>query len=113
MYFRLAQTVLIQLPLTIGPLSVFQFIMIFTWIDYVPSKYGDYHYPQWADILGWLMTMTSVLAIPVVMIINILRADRSKSIIEVSIYCQIAPCLTPFSVTPAENFSLCPEMPTV
>ena len=57
--------------------------MIFTWIDYVPSVYGDYHYPQWADSLGWVLTMASVSAIPIVAIINIIRADPNLSVVQV------------------------------
>ena len=56
--------------------------MIFTWVDYTPSKYGDYHFPAWADALGWMFTMTSVCAIPVVMIIQIARTNKKGSIIE-------------------------------
>ncbi|ELT97454.1 hypothetical protein CAPTEDRAFT_170971 [Capitella teleta] len=53
------------------------FIMIFTWIDYVPSKYAEYHYPSWADSLGWCMSMTSVAAIPTVIVIKIIM-NRNK-----------------------------------
>ncbi len=54
--------------------------MVFTWIDYSPSMYGDYHYPVWADVLGWFITMTSVLAIPLVMVIQIFRAEKEDTL---------------------------------
>lgn len=64
---------------------VFQFIMIFTWVDYVPSHYGDYHYPAWADAMGWMMSMTSVSAIPIVMIYQICKhRSQYSSLWEVS-----------------------------
>ena len=59
--------------------------MVFTWIDYSPSKYDDYHYPAWADAIGWMLTMTSVLAIPLVAVYKIVTTDHSGSILEVSI----------------------------
>ena len=61
-------------------LFCFQGIMIFTWIDYTPSQYGDYHFPAWADVLGWMFTMTSVMAIPVVMVVQVCRAPKKESI---------------------------------
>merc|ERR1739838_311628 len=33
---------------------------------YQTPTLGDYHYPYWAVVLGWLMTISSVTAIPVV-----------------------------------------------
>jgi solute carrier family 6 amino acid transporter-like protein 5/7/9/14 len=56
------------------------FIMIFTWIDYTPSTYGDYAFPVWADALGWCITMTSVLAIPTVMVYKICSAEKQETI---------------------------------
>ena len=52
--------------------------MIFTWVDFKRSSYGAHEYPLWADILGWLMSMTSVMAIPVVAIYNIYTAEREE-----------------------------------
>ena len=60
-----------------------QAIMIFTWIDYVPSKYGDYHFPMWADMMGWMMTMSSVCAIPIVIVLKICFAEKVGSLWEV------------------------------
>ena len=59
--------------------------MIFTWVDYVPSKYAEYHYPAWADAMGWMMSMTSVAAIPTVLVIKVcLNRKNYGSIWEVS-----------------------------
>ena len=57
--------------------------MIFTWIDYTPSSYGSYKFPVWADVLGWMMTMSSVVAIPIVMVIKYIMADKQDSFWEV------------------------------
>ncbi|KAH9496362.1 Sodium- and chloride-dependent glycine transporter 2 [Bulinus truncatus] len=61
-------------PFTIG------FIFIFMFIDYKGSTYGDYTYPGWADAMGWLMTMASVIAIPIVMIYKISREKEGETI---------------------------------
>ncbi|KAK2163610.1 hypothetical protein LSH36_76g00075 [Paralvinella palmiformis] len=43
------------------------FILLFTWIDYTPARYGDdYKFPPWADAIGWMMTISSVIWIPIV-----------------------------------------------
>ena len=54
--------------------------MIFTWVDYTPSEYNEYKFPVWADVLGWMMTMSSVAAIPVVACVQILRAPDKGSL---------------------------------
>ncbi|KAL7641509.1 UNVERIFIED_CONTAM: hypothetical protein RMT77_007380 [Armadillidium vulgare] len=46
------------------PASVFV-ILIFTFIDYSPSSYATYEYPVWADILGWCISFSCVLAVPI------------------------------------------------
>lgn len=59
-------------------------IMLFTWIYYEPSTYEDYSFPVWADVLGWMMTMSSVVAIPVVAVYQIVTAESQGSLWEVS-----------------------------
>jgi hypothetical protein len=44
---------------------VAQFLLIFNWADYQPSRYGDYIYPTWADVIGWFMSFFVVVWIPV------------------------------------------------
>ncbi|XP_064100130.1 sodium- and chloride-dependent glycine transporter 1-like [Macrobrachium nipponense] len=48
----------------ITPASVF-IILIFTFVDYRPSTYGDYKYPVWADILGWFISFSCIMAVPI------------------------------------------------
>lgn len=57
------------------------FILMFAWIDYSPVRYGDYVYPDWADALGWLMAISSVIFIPLLMIRKIYKEDEASSII--------------------------------
>lgn len=56
------------------------FIMIFTWVDYTPSSYADYAYPAWADAMGWMMSMTSVAAIPVVMVYKVCTTEKKGTL---------------------------------
>ncbi|KAK8719450.1 hypothetical protein OTU49_014026 [Cherax quadricarinatus] len=46
------------------PLSV-MFILIFTFIDYSPSVYGSYHFPLWADVLGWFISFSCIIVVPI------------------------------------------------
>lgn len=54
-------------------------IMLFTWIDYEPSDYGGYTFPVWADSLGWILSMTSVSAIPIVVIFTLFKTKSIKN----------------------------------
>lgn len=49
----------------LSPLTLFG-ILCFLFIRYQPPTLGDYSYPYWAVVLGWLMTISSVTAIPLV-----------------------------------------------
>ena len=52
-----------------------QSILLFTAIDYSGNKYADYHYPDWANFLGWLITFSSVVLIPVVAVVKVAREE--------------------------------------
>jgi len=39
-------------------------IFIFYVVQYEPLVYMDYRYPWWGEMIGWCMTMSSVLVIP-------------------------------------------------
>ena len=52
---------------------LFQFILIFSLIDIQPVRYGSYLFPDWAILVGWCLSFTSVSAIPIVMILQILK----------------------------------------
>ena len=57
----------------------FQAIGIFSIVDYKPVTYkkavgGEYFYPDWAIALGWCITATSLLPIPLLAVYNIYQA---------------------------------------
>lgn len=56
----------------LSPLTLFG-ILCFLFVQYQPPTLGDYQYPQWAVVLGWLMTISSVTAIPVVAVSTFLN----------------------------------------
>ena len=40
--------------------------MFFTMLNYSGAKYGSYVFPSWANVLGWTLSLSSVLAVPAV-----------------------------------------------
>lgn len=42
------------------------FIVIYAWADYSPVEYDGRAYPAWADGLGWCMTLTSIIFVPII-----------------------------------------------
>lgn len=38
-----------------------------------PLQYNDYFYPSWAEWVGWALTLSSILMIPLVAIIQIIK----------------------------------------
>ncbi|KAL3852860.1 hypothetical protein ACJMK2_016469 [Sinanodonta woodiana] len=55
--------------------AAIMFIFVFTFVDYTPSKYGDYLYPAWADAMGWIMAAAAVIAIPITALYKIYKTD--------------------------------------
>ena len=60
-----------------------QGILVFTWVDYTPLKYGSYAFPPWANLLGWLISFTSVAMIPLLAGIKLSRMDPELTVSEV------------------------------
>jgi len=52
-------------------------ILNFTIKDYAGNKYDTYHYPGWANTVGWCITFSSVVCIPIVGLFKIARAEGS------------------------------------
>ncbi|XP_068246956.1 sodium- and chloride-dependent glycine transporter 1-like isoform X1 [Palaemon carinicauda] len=52
-------------------------ILAFTWIDLKPAKYGDYNFPPWANVIGWILSFSSVSLIPIVAIYKIIMEKGS------------------------------------
>ncbi|XP_074641152.1 sodium-dependent dopamine transporter-like [Tubulanus polymorphus] len=53
-----------------GPIFL-AFIMIFGLVMYKPLTYDGYVYPWWANLIGWLMALSSILCVPGVAIYKI------------------------------------------
>lgn len=52
-------------------------ILVFTWLDLKPARYGDYEFPYWANAIGWVLSFSSVSLIPIVAIVKILQEKGS------------------------------------
>lgn len=52
-----------------------QCILIFSFVRYVPAKYGEAFYPVWADVVGWFMSLASNVPILVVAIYKYVKAE--------------------------------------
>uniref|UniRef100_A0A1B6MBJ9 Transporter n=1 Tax=Graphocephala atropunctata TaxID=36148 RepID=A0A1B6MBJ9_9HEMI len=48
------------------------FIIVFGLLGYEPLTYDNYVYPQWANVIGWMIACSSVLMIPLVAVIQII-----------------------------------------
>ncbi|KAG1705088.1 Sodium- and chloride-dependent glycine transporter 2 [Nymphon striatum] len=54
---------------------ILSLIFIYSMVSHEPLKYGDYDYPGWADGLGWILALVSMLQVPIWAIIMVLRQD--------------------------------------
>lgn len=65
----------------ISPLFIF-IVWILNWIKYEPIKYGTYEFSSGAQLFGWSIALTSILAVPLGAIHTLIKAP-GKSISEV------------------------------
>jgi len=65
-WLRLCWTVLTP-ALTAG-------IFLFSLATHKPITYDGYVYPVWADALGWLMALASIVVIPITLLVRLLMA---------------------------------------
>ncbi|RWS12589.1 hypothetical protein B4U79_04982 [Dinothrombium tinctorium] len=54
----------------ISPLII-ALILMFSLIDLQPTRYGDYYFPAWATVVGWLLSLASASAIPFVAFLKV------------------------------------------
>ena len=54
-------------------------------VDYVPVYYGEYVYPVWCEVIGWMMAVVSLLMIPLFMVIMYVTKSEGDTPLEVSI----------------------------
>jgi len=57
--------------------SIVSLILIFTIIKYSGNVYGDYEFPMWANTIGWMITFSSVICVPIVAIYKIFYEQGS------------------------------------
>jgi len=62
---------------------VLQAILVFSFIKYHPVEYGSEQYPLWADVIGWMMPLSTNLPILVVALLVVYNS-RGNTIIEVA-----------------------------
>ncbi|XP_052280879.1 sodium- and chloride-dependent glycine transporter 1-like isoform X2 [Dreissena polymorpha] len=58
------------------------FILLFAWIDYKPVTYASYHYPAWAETLGWFLSFTAISAVPLVAVYKVTTYRKDIPIIQ-------------------------------
>ena len=56
---------------------MFQCILVFTGLNYDGNKYADYRFPGWANLLGWVLTFSSVAVVPAVAVRKIFQEEGS------------------------------------
>ena len=51
-----------------------QFILMLALIQHTPVTYGSYTYPPWAVAVGWVFALCSILPLPVIAIIKVVKS---------------------------------------
>ena len=77
--------------------TFFQFVIIFSWVKYTDIE-GE-AFPDWADALGWMMTLTVIVAIIGGAIFTLCTAEGTFSQVKFSLliaYCKNAECYALF-----------------
>lgn len=64
------------------------FNLIFGWIDYSPLEYNGVLYPGWSNAVGWILTCTSFLPIPIYGIFYAIRMRRRGDLAKKSVWRQ-------------------------
>ena len=61
-------------------------MLIFTLIQFKPINYGGNTYPDWAIIIGWIVTVISLLPIPIGVVYTIWTGDGTIGQVYISFY---------------------------
>lgn len=63
----------------------FKGVVLFGLLFPVPLRYEDYNYPSWAEWIGWCLALSSILMIPFVAIVQLIRAPGTfKEVCQIS-----------------------------
>jgi len=57
-----------------------QAILVFSFIKYHPVEYGNEQYPLWADLIGWMMPLSTNLPILIVGVVVVYRSQGNTII---------------------------------
>ena len=63
---------------------ILQFIFIFQFVTYSPLSYDKYKYPDWGQVIGWLLTLSSLSLIPAVMIYKLTKTTGTMKDVNIS-----------------------------
>lgn len=55
-----------------------QAVLIVNIIDFTPLAFGSYVMPPWAQALGWMMALASVICIPIFAVAKIILSYRDS-----------------------------------
>ena len=64
----------------------FQFVLIFTFVDFKRTTYGEYQFPIWSDVIGWLITITEIGSIPALALYKLYTAGEGLTLRQVSVH---------------------------
>ncbi|XP_033122550.1 sodium- and chloride-dependent neutral and basic amino acid transporter B(0+)-like [Anneissia japonica] len=81
----LGDTILLKFPLffwwqvnwTVITPSLLLFVLLYNWMNWSMPKYNDEFYPLWGRVIGWVITVLTIVFIPLVMIYEFLMASGS------------------------------------
>lgn len=59
-------------------------MLTFTVVMFSAPSYGEYIFPWWANGIGWLFALCSLMAIPITMVLQLLTVEGS--FLQVDIY---------------------------
>ncbi|XP_042892117.1 sodium- and chloride-dependent glycine transporter 1-like isoform X1 [Penaeus japonicus] len=85
-------------------------ILVFSWIDFTPAKYGGYEFPPWANTVGWILSFSSVALIPGVAIVKIL-GEKGSLLERIKKLCKPQPTWAPpadVTIRPNDSFGAKP-----
>ncbi|CAD5117142.1 DgyrCDS5948 [Dimorphilus gyrociliatus] len=57
-------------------------ISLFTFIQFKRSRYDNYEFPVWAEVIGWMISFTSVASIPAAAIFLLSTKDKDKTFLQ-------------------------------
>jgi hypothetical protein len=63
---------------------LFQFVLVFAFVQYKPVTYGLYEFPFWGFVVAWIMVVLALLPTPVYMIYKLCKVGGSIKRVSVS-----------------------------